>query len=196
MWHHVTKHLIISNDKELQHRKTEIATHLWHKSLLTAIASRQEKISMSNTIKLEMCRALSFWPCHCTDTSNSAYLFRCLAHIVNLATQAVISTRSKSRYYNSNPEDNCLPDDITAPMHNEISIIRAICIKVCSTSEVTIDDPRSWWVFRHAHPHSGRAHSKLPRFIMTCHQSICSSTWRFDGAPHMSCCIVLCHIKR
>ena len=55
---------------------------------------------------------------------------RCLAHIVNLATQAIISARSKSKYYNSNPDDNYIPDDLGAALRDEVGIVRAICIKV------------------------------------------------------------------
>lgn len=49
---------------------------------------------------------------------------RCLAHIVNRATQAVISAHSKSKYYNGNPED------VGGTERDEIGIVRAICVKV------------------------------------------------------------------
>jgi hypothetical protein len=55
---------------------------------------------------------------------------RCFAHIVNLASQAVISARSKSKYYNGNPDDDHIPDDLGAALRDEVGIIRAICIKV------------------------------------------------------------------
>jgi hypothetical protein len=55
---------------------------------------------------------------------------RCLAHIINLATQATISARSKSKYYNGNPADEHLPEDLGANERDEIGIVRAICIKV------------------------------------------------------------------
>ena len=55
---------------------------------------------------------------------------RCLAHIVNLATQAVISAHSKSKYYNGNPEDDHLPEDVGGTEREEIGIVRAICVKV------------------------------------------------------------------
>jgi hypothetical protein len=70
----------------------------------------------------------------CSDILCPLGSFRCLAHIVNLATQAVISVRSKSRYYNGNPDDDHIPDDLAAPLRDEIGIIRAICIKVRPTS--------------------------------------------------------------
>ena len=53
---------------------------------------------------------------------------RCLAHIINLATQALISTHSKSRHYN--PED---PDtDLTSGDvgRDTVGLVRAICVKV------------------------------------------------------------------
>ena len=45
--------------------------------------------------------------------------------------QAVITTRSKAKYYNStNQDDNELPEDLGATERDEISIVCAICIKV------------------------------------------------------------------
>ena len=55
---------------------------------------------------------------------------RCLAHIINLATQAVIATRSKAKYYNGNPADDLLPENLGTDERDEIGIVRAICIKV------------------------------------------------------------------
>ena len=57
-------------------------------------------------------------------------LYRCLAHIINLATQAVISTCSKSKYYSGDPEDDAAPEDAGTGDQDEIGIIRAICVKV------------------------------------------------------------------
>ena len=58
-------------------------------------------------------------------------LYRCLAHIINLATQAVISTRSKSKYYSGDPEAETVPEDVGTGDRDEIGIVRAICVKVC-----------------------------------------------------------------
>jgi hypothetical protein len=55
---------------------------------------------------------------------------RCLAHIINLATQALISTHSKSKYYNGDLSDDQLPEDLGATNRDEIGIVRAICVKV------------------------------------------------------------------
>jgi len=54
-----------------------------------------------------------------------------LAHIINLATQALISTQSKAKFYSDDPEDGHIPD-MTGTDHNEIGLVCAICIKVQS----------------------------------------------------------------
>ena len=60
---------------------------------------------------------------------------RCLTHIINLATQTVISTRSKSKYYNGDPDDEHVPKDLGATEHDEIGIVCAICVKVRSSAQ-------------------------------------------------------------
>lgn len=52
---------------------------------------------------------------------------RCLAHIINLATQAFISTHSKSKHY-----DPAEPDaDLTAGNGRDVvGLVRAISVKV------------------------------------------------------------------
>ena len=54
-------------------------------------------------------------------------------HIINLATQAVISTRSKSKFYSGDPEEDIICEDQGELEHDEIGIVRAICMKVCDT---------------------------------------------------------------
>ena len=63
---------------------------------------------------------------------------RCLAHIINLAMQVVISAHSKSRYYNGNPEDDHLPEDVGGTECDEIGIVCAICIKVRPFDSIVI----------------------------------------------------------
>jgi hypothetical protein len=57
---------------------------------------------------------------------------RCLAHILNLATQLLISTKSKAKYYSVH--DDNVPDADTAdpeqPNHDEVGLVHAICVKV------------------------------------------------------------------
>jgi hypothetical protein len=54
---------------------------------------------------------------------------RCIAHIINLATQALISTWSKAKYYVPDTEDAHVPDT-SAAERDELGLIRAICVKV------------------------------------------------------------------
>jgi hypothetical protein len=56
-----------------------------------------------------------------------------LVHIINLATQSVISACTKSKYYNGNPSDDHMPEDNEDSERDEIGIVWAICIKVSST---------------------------------------------------------------
>lgn len=63
---------------------------------------------------------------------NAIPLHRCLAHVIESAAQAVISTRSKSKYYSGDPEDDNLPEYLGVAERDEIGIIRAICIEVCN----------------------------------------------------------------
>jgi hypothetical protein len=57
--------------------------------------------------------------------------FRCLAHCINLATQAVISAHSKSPHYDPQQPDDHIPDT-DALKRDAVGLIRAICVKVSS----------------------------------------------------------------
>ncbi|KIL54083.1 hypothetical protein M378DRAFT_182669 [Amanita muscaria Koide BX008] len=59
---------------------------------------------------------------------------RCLAHIINLATQALISTRSKAKYYSPHDVDEHTPD-VGALERDELGLIRAICVKERSSAQ-------------------------------------------------------------
>ncbi|KIL69108.1 hypothetical protein M378DRAFT_176096 [Amanita muscaria Koide BX008] len=59
---------------------------------------------------------------------------RCLAHIVNLATQALLTAHSKSDHYNPvNPDAALVASRGT--QRDEIGLIRAICIKERSSAQ-------------------------------------------------------------
>ena len=62
--------------------------------------------------------------------SNDNCHYRCLAHIINLATQALISTKSKAKYYNPHDIDEHSPDFGTVE-RDELGLVRAISVKVC-----------------------------------------------------------------
>jgi len=57
---------------------------------------------------------------------------RCLAHIINLATQALITTRSKAKFYSPDNEDTHIPE--TRDERDELGLVRAICVKVLASS--------------------------------------------------------------
>ncbi|KAG6864146.1 hypothetical protein C0991_012142, partial [Blastosporella zonata] len=62
-------------------------------------------------------------------------LQECLAHIINLATQALILTRSKAKYYNPHQIDEHLPDTSLDVERDELGLIWAIVVKECSSSQ-------------------------------------------------------------
>jgi hypothetical protein len=55
---------------------------------------------------------------------------RCLAHIINLATQAVIATRSKAKYYNPDDDSEDPEDEEEEFERDEVGLVRKICVKV------------------------------------------------------------------
>jgi hypothetical protein len=50
----------------------------------------------------------------------------CLAHVINLATQMLISTYSKSPHFDLKQPDAHVPTS-----HDEVGLVRAIVVKVC-----------------------------------------------------------------
>ena len=72
------------------------------------------------------------YQCICACAPTNKNLNRCLVHIINLATQALISTRSKSKYFSPHDERD---DDSSTPVsdrldRDEVGLIWAICVKV------------------------------------------------------------------
>jgi len=54
---------------------------------------------------------------------------RCLAHVINLATQALIKGYSKAKYYSLSQPDEHIPD-VDAYLQDEVGLVCAIAIKV------------------------------------------------------------------
>jgi hypothetical protein len=54
--------------------------------------------------------------------------YRCLAHIINLATQALISTRSKAKYYDPHNINDHTPN-ANAIERDELGLVRGISVK-------------------------------------------------------------------
>jgi hypothetical protein len=65
-------------------------------------------------------------------------LCRCLAHIINLAMQAVITTHSKAKFCDGSPDNGELPEDLGASVHDEVGLVCAICVKVCSLDSIPV----------------------------------------------------------
>lgn len=65
----------------------------------------------------------------CIYIATSSYLFTllfsCLAHVINLATQALIKTYSKSPHFNPKMPEAHLPTS-----RDKVGLIRAIVVKV------------------------------------------------------------------
>lgn len=55
----------------------------------------------------------------------------CLAHVINLATQALISTYSKSPHFDPKQPDVHVPTS-----RDEVGLVRAVVVKVCVTLSV------------------------------------------------------------
>jgi hypothetical protein len=56
-------------------------------------------------------------------------LLRCLAHLINLATQAVIKAHPKSKFYDPlKPDDHML--DASGFLRDTVGLVCAICVKV------------------------------------------------------------------
>jgi len=56
-------------------------------------------------------------------------LLRCLAHVINLATQAVIKAHSKSKFYDPSKPNDHIPDT-SGFSWDAVGLVCAICVKV------------------------------------------------------------------
>lgn len=69
-----------------------------------------------------------------TKMAYSICLRSCLAHVINLATQALIKHRSPAAYYDSNTPDAHVPSLDPTPelgfRRDELALVRAIFVKV------------------------------------------------------------------
>jgi hypothetical protein len=72
---------------------------------------------------------LTFIRCAIANTSISIMFCSCLAHIVNVATQKLISTYSKSAFYESEIAGDVEPE-YSGNGHDVVGLIRAIAVKV------------------------------------------------------------------
>lgn len=64
------------------------------------------------------------------------FLSSCLAHVINLATQAVISTYSKAKYFDPEKPLAHEPDtdDVSLVERDVVGLVCAITVKVCTST--------------------------------------------------------------
>jgi hypothetical protein len=59
------------------------------------------------------------------------FFYSCLAHVINLATQKLISTYSKAPHFNPHDPTAHIPGEASAgSLRDEIGLVRAIAVKV------------------------------------------------------------------
>ena len=67
----------------------------------------------------------------------SIYISRCLAHVINLATQALLAAHSPAKHYDPTKPTEHEPD-VDRYLRDEIGLIRAIVVKVSSFSQTFV----------------------------------------------------------
>ncbi|GLB43962.1 putative hAT family C-terminal dimerisation region [Lyophyllum shimeji] len=77
--------------------------------------------------RLDSRSGMKKWDCHFRH-------IRCLAHVINLATQAVLKTYSKAKYYDPQQPEQHEPD-VLATDRDEVGLVRAIAVKVRSSAK-------------------------------------------------------------
>jgi hypothetical protein len=60
---------------------------------------------------------------------------RCLAHVINLATQALIKAHSKAKHYNPAAPNEHMPDT-DEMVRDEVGLIHTIAVKVCQNNNI------------------------------------------------------------
>jgi hypothetical protein len=86
----------------------------------------QGKVGTTFNVKRAHIRYVSFFLMSCVMLKLWS---SCLAHIINLATQALIYTRSKAKYYNPHDIDAHVPETSSLE-RDELGLVRAIVVKV------------------------------------------------------------------
>ena len=94
-------------------------------SLHSAIRRKQEKVL---TLRNGICGISAIINEDRVSNENCCST-RCLAHIINLATQVLISTRSKAKHYNPHNVDEHA-SDVDAVQQDKLGLVRATCVKV------------------------------------------------------------------
>ena len=90
---------------------------------------------------------------------------RCLAHIINLATQAVITTCSKSKFHDGSLDNDKLPEDLGATECDKIGLVHAICVKVSPYCHLSATWSADLGIRRHASWLNAKKPSRLFNII-------------------------------
>lgn len=118
----------------------------------------------------------------------------CLTHVINLGTQVLISTYRKAPHYEPHNPHAHEPDTTMHREHDEIGLIRSICVKVIGFSLRTM----IYWFFQRSDlPRSARNYTKWSKSRLASpalHNSFW--TWRFVGCRPTWWLIVQKLIKR
>ena len=89
-------------------------------------------------------------------------------HIINLATQVLIATQSKAKFYSANSEDGHVLDT-TGTDREEIGLVRAICVKVQSLPHESYIDSKYFPLVRHSRRRNARNFSNWFRYARINH---------------------------
>lgn len=141
------------------------------------------------------CYSLIFFDLTVADVNT-----RCIAHVVNLATQLLLNTYSKSKYYDpTNPNQDLLLD-LEQESRDEIGLVRTISIKV---SSITPPHYHSHFLLRSRrdrHQNARRSSSTFNETSLlipgTPNQSISRTTCPFGGRRLISCLTVRSRLRR
>lgn len=166
-------------------------------------------------------QCLSFWPGSWTHTSRAqgwrnghtmiiiygvyqscfffchswyVFLWRCLAHIINLATQAILKAHSSSKHYDPN-EPSAHEPNVDDVFRDEIGLVRSIVVKVTYWS-ILFNKLLTDASFRLAPQPNVASCSKTFRPEAAKQPYGSFWTWLYDGHQRISCSIEQRSLRR
>jgi hypothetical protein len=74
------------------------------------------------------------WPTIVSRRDCSIHVSRCLAHVINLATQALLAAHSPAKHYDPTKPTEHEPD-VDRYLRDEIALVRAIVVKVSTVCQ-------------------------------------------------------------
>jgi len=110
---------------------------------------------------------------------------RCLAHVINLATLALIGGYSLTKHFDpTNPTDH--EPDVNAFERDPVGLIQAITVKVCYSCSIWFNCTHTI-ICRFGHLQNTRISSSLCKASRLPNRRHCSLIWKFAGALHLQC---------